>query len=143
MNTMTKKNISIIAFIVAAAIFAALLLPGNVYAATGTRPVNVKTKWTQQNWTKLCDTKENRAQYVRIDAMYPVNLDVKMTLKGGKVWTENNAVKVKKGGMCVRDFYVGKNVTAIYVRVNRGAITHYMTKQTLVDWQNVGKIRYN
>lgn len=137
MKTVKMRSI-LMTMLLLFAIVAACSPAMRTYAATGYPQAKVDTRWT-----KLCDTKENRVQYVRIEAKYPVNLDVKMNLSGGKTWSENNAVRVKPQGVCVRDFYVGKNVQSIWVRVNAFSTTHYGKKETYVTWKNVGSIRLN
>ena len=136
MKTVRMRSILLIMLLLV--VLAAGMPVMRTHAATGYPQKTVKS-----DWVKLCDTKENYSQYVRIESLYPAYLDIKMNLSGGKVWSENFAVKVKDKGMCVRDFYVGKNVQSIWVRVNPLSYNHYRRRQTYVTWKNVPSIRYN
>ena len=132
------------AILILTILFATLLSSAdNVYAATGKKTVTGRTFYAMMGWTKLCDTKENRAQYVRIESLVNADLDVRMVLTNGKEWSESRAVRANFWGKRRRDFYVGKNVKAIYVRANKKSIVKWGSKYIRVKWENVGGIRYN
>ena len=144
----TTKNVCrqkmIPAILILAILFATIVSSAdNVYAATGKKTVTGITLRSTMGWTKLCDTKENRAQYVRIQSLVNADLDVKMVLTNGKVWSENRAVKSNFWGIRRRDFYVGKNVKAIYVRANKNSMPKFGSRYIKVKWENVSKIKYN
>ena len=140
-NACTQKMIP--AILILAIFFAAIISSADsVYAATGKKTVPVLTLRSTMNWTKLCDTPENYDQYVRIESLTTADLDVKMVLTNGKVWSENRAVKVNWYGLRRRDFYVGKNVKAIYVRATESSMPKFGSRNFKVKWENVSKITY-
>jgi hypothetical protein len=95
----------------------AMVLNQKTYAAS--RYNDCRNISSKKGWVKIYDNTDKKAHYERITTTQ--SLDVKMTLTGGGEWSENNAVKVKYGSG-TRDFYVGKNVKAVYVRVRKAWI---------------------
>ncbi|MBR3350010.1 MAG: hypothetical protein IKG55_08040 [Solobacterium sp.] len=142
MKTVCRQKM-IPAILILAILFATIVSSAdNVHAATGKKTVTGITLRSTMRWTKLCDTKENRAQYVRIQSLVNADLDVKMVLTNGKVWSENRAVKSNFWGIRRRDFYFGKNVKAIYVRANKNSMPKFGSRYIKVKWENVSRIKY-
>ena len=107
----------------------AMVLNQKTYAASSYNDCrNISSK---KGWVKIYDNTNKKAHYERITTTQ--NLDVKMTLTGGGEWSENNAVKVKYGSG-TRDFYVGKNVKAVYVRVRKAWI---FDLTAMVMWRKI------
>lgn len=133
MNTILLRGKRIFAIIAILSLCLIFVPNQKAYAASnynGSKKISSKS-----GWVKIYDNTDKKTHYERITTTH--NLDVKMTLTGGGVWSEDNAVKVKANtASTTRDFYVGKNVKAVYVRVRKAGI---FNQTATVFWSKISK----